>query len=208
MHAAVLASFPDSKADGHGRVLWRVDTFGPQSFLLVVSPDKPDLTHLAEQAGWPTLDGGWESRSYDGLLGRLDSGQRWAFKFTGNPVRALPVAAGEKRGKVVAHRTVAHQVGWLEAQSEKHGFRLLDREAEGVDAASGNLVTGTVPTTQVTRGETIRFRRDKHTVTLSVVSFDGTLEITDPVAFCAALINGIGPARAYGCGLLTIAPFG
>lgn len=206
MHAAVLSSFPDPAVGNRGRVLWRVDTLGTQSFLLIASPEKPDLTHLAEQAGWPTLEGGWESRNYDGLLGRIESGQRWAFRLTGNPVHALPVKIGEKRGKIVAHRTVAHQLAWLEDQAQKHGFRLAERESEGVDISSGEVITGTVPTAQVARGETVRFKRGQHTVTLSIVSFDGLLEVTDAEAFRSALRSGIGPARAYGCGMLTVAP--
>jgi CRISPR system Cascade subunit CasE len=43
-------------------------------------------------------------------------------------------------------------------------------------------------------------------VTLVTVTFDGRLEITDPEALRRTLTQGIGRARAYGCGLLTLAP--
>jgi CRISPR system Cascade subunit CasE len=36
--------------------------------------------------------------------------------------------------------------------------------------------------------------------------FEGRLLITDPDALRAALVTGIGPAKGYGCGLLTLAP--
>ncbi|HOV61181.1 MAG TPA: type I-E CRISPR-associated protein Cas6/Cse3/CasE [Candidatus Hydrogenedentes bacterium] len=35
--------------------------------------------------------------------------------------------------------------------------------------------------------------------------YEGLLEVTDPRAFYATIASGIGPARAFGCGLLTIA---
>jgi len=36
------------------------------------------------------------------------------------------------------------------------------------------------------------------------VRFDGLLRITDPDAFRATLIRGIGPAKAFGCGLMLV----
>ncbi|MDO0929777.1 MobF family relaxase [Streptomyces sp. TG1A-8] len=48
-------------------------------------------------------------------------------------------------------------------------------------------------------------RQDKP-VTVVTVTFEGRLEVTDPDALRRALTQGIGRARAYGCGLLTLAP--
>jgi CRISPR system Cascade subunit CasE len=41
---------------------------------------------------------------------------------------------------------------------------------------------------------------------LNSVLFDGLLEVTDPQAFAQAVQTGIGPAKAYGFGLLSLAP--
>jgi CRISPR system Cascade subunit CasE len=38
-----------------------------------------------------------------------------------------------------------------------------------------------------------------------VAVFEGVLQISDESLFKAALTNGIGRAKAYGCGLLTLA---
>lgn len=38
------------------------------------------------------------------------------------------------------------------------------------------------------------------------VTFDGRLEVTDPAALRRTLTQGIGKAKAYGCGLITLAP--
>ncbi|MFF3274447.1 type I-E CRISPR-associated protein Cas6/Cse3/CasE [Streptomyces chrestomyceticus] len=59
MHGAVNMAFPDRPPqDGQGpRILWRVDrTHQAETTLFIVSPTRPDLTHLVEQAGWPTLE--------------------------------------------------------------------------------------------------------------------------------------------------------
>ena len=60
IHGAVEQSFPGPR----GRNLWRVDTLGGKTWLLVLSQDKPDFSRLAAQFGAP----GWESRDYDLLL--------------------------------------------------------------------------------------------------------------------------------------------
>ncbi len=43
-------------------------------------------------------------------------------------------------------------------------------------------------------------------VVLHVATFEGRLRITDTTTFTERLLNGIGPAKSYGCGLLTLAP--
>jgi CRISPR system Cascade subunit CasE len=56
------------------------------------------------------------------------------------------------------------------------------------------------------RRQTQTFKRGMGTVTLTTVTYDGVLDITDADAFRQALTQGIGHAKAYGCGLLTLAP--
>ncbi|MFI6713611.1 type I-E CRISPR-associated protein Cas6/Cse3/CasE [Nonomuraea sp. NPDC050478] len=43
-------------------------------------------------------------------------------------------------------------------------------------------------------------------VVLSTATFEGKLRVTDTAAFTERLLGGIGPAKSYGCGLLTLAP--
>lgn len=187
MHAAVLAGFPGTTSE---RVLWRLDPTPHGEQVLIVSRAQPDLTHLVEQAGWPTAET-WETRAYDPLLSRIATGQRYAFRLRANPAHSLPPAPGEKRGKRVAHVTPQRQTEWLIRQAAKHGF------------AVGSAAE---PSFGVSRSETLAFRREAKQVTLKVAVFDGTLEVTDPSLFAQALVAGIGPAKGYGCGLLTIAP--
>lgn len=41
---------------------------------------------------------------------------------------------------------------------------------------------------------------------MNSVTFEGRLRITDPALLTEHLLTGIGPSKAYGCGLLTLAP--
>ena len=207
MHAAVLSSFPDAMAapGDPGRVLWRLDRLGGKLLLIIASPKKPDLTHLVEQAGWPSLEPAWETRDYAPLLERIVAGQRWAFRLTANPIHSLPPVNG-KRGRVLGHRTVEHQLGWLVGRSEQHGFSLVEHDAQQLNAATEELVSVTVPTARVTNSQVLRFARGASTVTLRSATFDGLLEVIDAEVFKHALTSGIGSGKAYGCGLLTIAP--
>jgi CRISPR system Cascade subunit CasE len=43
-------------------------------------------------------------------------------------------------------------------------------------------------------------------MTFAAVTFDGLLRIVDADRFRAALVQGIGSAKAYGFGLLSIGP--
>jgi CRISPR system Cascade subunit CasE len=207
LHAAVLQSFPDPPTgdrDGGARVLWRLDHDHGRVLLYVVSPQQPDFAGLAEQAGWPTTERG-TVKPYDRLLDELDAGQRWAFRLTANPTRYQPGADG--RSRRVGHVTVGHQEDWLRERSAAHGFRVTG-PVDGDESRPDDLV--------VTRRSIESFgrrdpasdgatRRRTGTVTLNLAQFDGRLEVTDPDALRRALVTGIGPAKAYGCGLLTLA---
>lgn len=197
LHAAVLASFPDPGARPEGRVLWRLDLDEHSTNLYIVSPAQPDVTHLVEQAGWPTLDDTALVRSYDPLLTRIEVGQRYAFRLTANPTHSAP-RAGDSRGKVFGHVTVSQQEKWLLDRQERSGFVVTPADGVPSDLDSRALA--------VTARRTLSFSRRETRVTLSVATFEGRLEVTDRAAFVTALCHGIGRAKGYGCGLLTIAP--
>lgn len=42
------------------------------------------------------------------------------------------------------------------------------------------------------------------TAGFSSVDFEGELEVTDPASFIEALFTGVGPAKAFGCGLMLV----
>jgi CRISPR system Cascade subunit CasE len=196
MHAAVLASFPPKATnggpEGPARILWRIDRTGKTAAqLYIASPETPDLTHLVEQTGWPATQT-WQTRNYATLLDRLAQGQRWGFRLKANPVHGVRLREG-RRTQPLGHVTLAQQENWLTTRAEKHGFTLSK-------GAAGD------PEVIVHGRETVRFLRQGQTVTLTTATYDGILEIVDADALRAALVTGIGRAKGYGCGMLTLAP--
>lgn len=191
MHAAVLSAFPPgvSTQNTEGRVLWRLDRAKHETFLYLVSPESPDLTHLIEQAGWPTSST-WQTRDYAPLLGQITIGQRYAFRLMANPVRQPREA--ELGGRRVGHVTTTQQQGWLLDRAERSGFRVLETATD-------------TPALVVSDREVKKFSRGTSTITLSTARFDGQLEVSDAEFLRQALTGGIGPAKGYGCGLMTLA---
>ncbi|MBD0746008.1 type I-E CRISPR-associated protein Cas6/Cse3/CasE [Streptomyces sp. CBMA152] len=230
VHGAVNMAFPELPTrDGEGpRVLWRVDhhTGTGRTDLFIVSPRRPDLTHLVEQAGWPTLpEQGWTTFSYGEFLGALAVGDTWNFRLTANPVHSIrkPGDAPGARNKLAAHVTRRHQLGWLLQRQERGGFEVVQKPADRRLLATGDehevivydrtpvqfgkrsagaLGAAAVGGTGGTGGSSGKGRD----VTFTQVTYDGRLRITDLAAFRRTLTHGLGKAKAYGCGLMTIAP--
>jgi CRISPR system Cascade subunit CasE len=194
MHAAVLAAFPSTPPaeTQEGRVLWRMDQHQHQALLYLVSPHRPDLTHLVESVGWPSTQG-WDTRDYTPLLDNLQLGDQWAFRLTANPVSSRRKSDDAPRSQRFGHVTVAQQTTWFLDRAQRNGFTVPDGTHKEPDLA-------------VRDRRTLRFTRQGRTVTLSTAVFEGRLEVSDPDALRDALVHGIGPAKGYGCGLLTLAP--
>lgn len=202
LHAAVLSSFaepPQQSADGP-RVLWRLDrNNSTETHLFIVSPDQPDLTHLVEQAGWPAT-GRWQAFEYTPFLSQLGKGDQWAFRLTANPVHSVRRADGHPT-KVTAHVTPRHQMQWLLDRQEKAGFTIVEKPQER------RLMEGDVHELIIHNRRQLAFNKkgNAHPVSLATATFDGKLEVTDPDALRRTLTCGLGRAKAYGCGLMTLA---
>ena len=222
LHAAVLASFPEQPAgdapDSDGdrdpardrpRVLWRVDrNMWGEMFLHIVSPTDPDLTHLVDQAGWSRQlrsdSPGWQTRHYAPFLSQLTRGDSWAFRLTANPVHSVRRKPGEPT-KRTAHLTPRHQLRWLLQRQELCGFRLLPRQQPQTERLEERYEV-VVHHRRDLSFHKPRDRGSTHKVTLVTATYDGRLEITDPEALRHTLTRGLGKAKAYGCGLMTLSP--
>jgi CRISPR system Cascade subunit CasE len=194
IHAAVRAAFaaPEDHERAGARTLWRLDTTATAVVhLYIVSPGRPDLTHLVEQAGWPTTQT-WVTRDYDALLSSLRPGQHWAFRLTANPTHSGRKTADAKDTQRFAYLREEEQARWLAGQAPRRGFALATQQ-------DGQ------PNLRLHRRQTQTFKRGIDAVTLTAVTYEGILQVTDADAFRRALTSGIGHAKAYGCGLLTLA---
>lgn len=204
MHAAVMAGFPGILPSDteQPRILWRLDhNSRTEVFLYVASPDRPDFTHVIEQAGWPASDHGWQTRDFAPLLARLEKGDNWSFRLTANPVRRYRPDPNQ-RAKPVGHVSPKYQMEWLLERQERAGFRVLPKPpVERILPHDEHQLV-------VSSRRLLKFHRGgaKAPVQLQTATFDGRLEVTDVGALRTSLTQGIGRAKAYGCGLMTLAP--
>ena len=126
---------------------------------------------------------------------KLENGQEWGFRLAANPVKRQV-----KSGKTWPHVTPVQQSAWLRERASQWGFEIIP--AEGQELEDAPTVTG--------RNDLSFSRRDTggHVgrVTLRKAQFDGALRITNVEQFRKALVNGMGRGKAYGMGLMTLAP--
>lgn len=207
MHAAVMSSFAEipPSADEAPRVLWRIDRNARAEVLLyLVSPAKPDLTHLVEQAGWPTT-ATWQTYDYGPFLSRLTAGDVWAFRLTANPVHSIRRKADEPT-KRTAHITPSHQVDWLLKRQRAGGFQIVEKPPEQRRLAEGDQYQLIVHGRRNLAFGKAKQPPGRHNyISLATATFDGRLRVTDPDALRRTLTSGLGKAKAYGCGLMTLA---
>ena len=121
------------------------------------------------------------------------SGQRLAFLLTANPVKTIKDAeVGHKPGKT---RDTC-RVPLIEENQQRAWL------ARKLDGAAEVEVVSLVP------HQPLFFRRGNRAGKLLTLSFKGVLRVQDPARLVALLNNGIGPAKAFGCGLLLVRRFG
>ncbi|MGH7046608.1 MAG: type I-E CRISPR-associated protein Cas6/Cse3/CasE [Stellaceae bacterium] len=135
----------------------------------------------------------------------LRPGQQLQFDLRANPVVSVAEIRGARgrRHDVVMHAlkkavpgdragSRAEAIGvagsaWLMRKAAAAGFG-FDREQLHID-----------------RYERIRIPREGSSViTLSTLTFQGLLTVTEPARFVTAILSGFGSAKAYGCGLMLI----
>lgn len=112
---------------------------------------------------------------------------KYRFRVVLNPVVAVSTGIG-KRGRIVPHITVRHQMEYLKNRSEKQGFFLSDEEFE------------------ITERSFAIWQKNKERIRLSKVAYEGTLLIKDIELFRKLLTEGMGKKKAYGFGMMTVIP--
>ena len=81
---------------------------------------------------------------------------------------------------------------WLILKGKQHGFEVIrDKKTDLLKFQAESYLWH--PLTQ--KGRKAGF---------SSVDFDGVLQIIDPILLAEALYKGIGPAKAFGCGLMLV----
>lgn len=189
VHAAVMASFPAMDKEGNERVLWRIDRLEPSAYILVQSQIKPDFTHIVEQFGWPESNQHWDTLEYDHFLSNIKDGDVRRFRIRANPTRSVMQKDGKSaRGKVCQHITAEQQLGWMIEKSEKCGFAV---NSPGLSV-------------KIISREDLKFRHKNNSISLTAVVYEGILKVEDAKKFVSIVETGVGRAKAYGCGMITV----
>ncbi len=193
LHRTLMQAFDSKRKDAD--VLHRLEVHprNGQIMLLVQSQLEPDWLYLQDSVYLLPSDpfDPLPNPAVRPLNFKLKDGQILRFRLVANP-------SFKKDGKRHAYYKEKDQRRWLETKGtgcvEKKrpslGFQILEMDVQ----KDGNQYG--------------RIQRDeiKHKVTIHTVQYDGRLQITDTATFTTALQKGIGPAKAFGCGLLSLAP--
>lgn len=221
MHRTLLSAFPEASAGGGARqafgVLYRVEptTTGRGAVVLVQSAREPQWAGLPAGYLMAGPDGApcAAVRDVSAFIASVSVGQRFVFRLRANPTRKIDTKSGadgaRRNGRRVDLRRPEDQIGWLERRATAAGF-VVERvriDGDGAERDVPDVVS--VPARTVGRRlapQDGTGAEGKRTITFGSVLFQGCLRVTDEGAFREALRSGIGPGKAYGHGLLSIAP--
>ncbi|MCC6863122.1 MAG: type I-E CRISPR-associated protein Cas6/Cse3/CasE [Bryobacterales bacterium] len=210
LHRTLMKAFPPREAGAAARreygLLYRMEAGNSSARqLLVQSALRPDWSFLP--AGYLCPGSAPECKPVSEVYGRISTGERFRFRLRANPTRKISVDDASRpegwRPMRVELRGETNWIQWLERKGGQHGFRLLAVQTDGK-----------VPDLRTAPGgQTLGWRRApgqaggraQSCLTLFAVLYDGRLEVTDPGLFQEGLASGIGPGKAYGFGLLSIA---
>lgn len=117
------------------------------------------------------------------------AGQRLAFLLTANPIKTITDAQRDaKQGK----------------KTEKCRVPLIKEENQREWIARKLASAGEIEAVNVLPHAPTYFRKGNRGGKLATVTFEGVLRVSDPTLMTELLVNGVGPAKAFGCGLLLV----
>lgn len=206
MHKRVLSAFPH--VQGSGRValgvLYRVDDSDAATTLLVQSAAAPDWSKLPPWYLSPRVRPHAECKSIDAALERIRTGQRLRFRLRANPTKRAGRIDNTKPGKRVDLREEEEQLAWLERKAIASGFVLVRLAARPTGPGNQHVVDVRARDDGRAGGRWALKDRETRLVFGSVL-FEGDLIVQDADLLREAIRLGIGPGKAYGFGLLSVA---
>ncbi len=181
LHRTIMSGFPEDVPIDE-RVLYRVEIARTGDItLLVQSLFEPEWGR-SERLNTPGMllssgDANPWVKAYDP---RFQTGQALNFRLDANP-------AVKRDGKRHALLKEDQQSAWLTRKGAENGFALLSH--------------------QIVRTQDSIGRKESYTMKWHGVRFDGVLQVVDAGLFAAAVATGIGAAKGFGFGLLSVLPY-
>ncbi|WP_435600222.1 type I-E CRISPR-associated protein Cas6/Cse3/CasE [Streptomyces sp. C10-9-1] len=185
MHRTLMRMIPDNLGDTPRHdtgFLFRIDEDDETSTVLV------QATVPLDHAGLPTGYDDVRIKQLKPMFAALRPGLGVRYRIALNPAKRerLPLEQKNRRGRIVP-LTGAEADQWWARRAREAGLHL----------------TSVIPTPL----RPVRpHGRNAPPVRHSLIRYDGTATITDPVALTQALLQGIGRGKPYGAGLLSLAP--
>jgi CRISPR system Cascade subunit CasE len=204
MHRTILSVFPQASGPARAEfgILFRTEyQRAGMPVILVQSRESPDWSRLpASYSAKPP-----EAKNVSEAYASIKPGMTLRFRLRANPTRRIDTKSGpngeRRNGRRVELGTEALQLEWLRRKGLAHGFEVLSARA-----------SATVPNVRISNEAKSRGYRagsgqqPRKALTFASVLFEGMLRVTQASAFRLALELGIGSAKAYGFGLLSVGP--
>lgn len=181
MHRVLWRLFPEN-ADANRDFLFRVEQADwTYSEVLMQSVREPEISTSAAQIK--------ARREYSPVL---KSGQRLRFMLVANPVKMINDEGGRKNSKGEPKKC---RVPFIHEEEQRSWL-----ERKLLNGASLEVLV-------INPGFPLRFRKAKQNCAgkIQPVNFEGILKVDDPDCMIELVGKGIGPAKAFGCGLLSLA---
>jgi CRISPR system Cascade subunit CasE len=186
LHRTLTAQFPTNQPS-QINLLYRLEIPEPQVYqpitLLVQTAVEPDWSELA---GSGLLMGSPQMKTFDT---DLPAGARYYFRLLANPTMRTKQSDG--KSKRVGLYSLEAQNEWLQRKALQGGFTVESMKLQDL---------GMVESVKKKHNHTYKI---KH----YAVQIDGLLNVTDPKLFKMSLLKGIGSAKAFGFGLLSLAKY-
>ena len=180
MHRTLSRAFATAADAPVPRFLWRLERErapGAGSTVLLQAGQPGQWQNLGDAPGFLLAEANEKRVALDKLL---IIGRRCRFRLRANP-------AVKREGRRWGLHDEATQLAWLQRQGERLGFSV-----QGADVSQRERL-------QVVQ------QRNSLRITVDSVLFDGLLTVVDVDLLRPALLAGIGPAKALGLGMLSMA---
>ncbi len=186
-HKRIWQAFPGKPGAGRD-FLTRLDDTGNGFRLLILSNEPPTRPDWCPTAAW-------ESKTVDSTFYRHSA---YRFSLLANPTVKRVVRAGSgARNKNGRREPIVNReelIQWIIRKGTRHGFE--------IDAHT----LKTIPRPRQAFTKRDQSTAQRHSGTHTATEFVGTLRVIDSAAFLVAASRGIGSAKAFGFGMLCLAP--
>lgn len=178
MHKSLARAFVPDETSKPARFLWRLEALGhdwSNPIVLVQSNCVADWGPLERLPHYLKQPAETKALEPERLI---QAQADYRFRLLANPTVT-------RDGKRYGLTSEDEQLAWLARQGEKHGFQLKAAWVSSSDVA--------------------KMRKANMSMQVQRAWFEGVLRVLQSAPLIQALEAGLGPAKAFGCGLLSLA---